>query len=91
MIWPDDVSFESYHKKTAEWFSNSEHFIGDPPIDAQYALDLIFKTLIDDKEHFPYLTTIPETTEQTNSIMLEVILERYSRKYRKYLRNLRKE
>lgn len=91
MIWPDDVSFEGYSQKVSEWFEQPDHFIGDPPISAQYALDLIFKTLIDDKEHYPYLTTISESTEQTNSIMLELILQKYSRKYRKYLRKKRKE
>ena len=91
MIWPDDVSFEGYSQKVSEWFEQPDHFIGDPPISAQYALDLIFKTLIDDKEHYPYLTTIPESTEQANSIMLELILQKYSRKYRKYLRKKRKE
>ena len=49
MIWPDDVSLEGYSKKVTEWFNDPNHFIGDPPIDAQYALDLIFKILIDDK------------------------------------------
>lgn len=87
MIWPDDVSFEGYSKRVSEWFNDPNHFIGDPPIDAQYALDLIFKTLIDDREHYPYLTTMPETAEQVNSIMLEAILRKYSRKYRKYLRS----
>lgn len=91
MIWPDDVSFEGYSQKVSEWFEQPDHFIGHPPISAQYALDLIFKTLIDDKEHYPYLTTIPESTEQANSIMLELILQKYSRKYRKYLRKKRKE
>lgn len=91
MIWSDDVSFEGYSQKKAEWFSQPDHFLGDPPISAQYALDLIYKTLIDSKEDCPYLTTLPETTEQTNSIMLEVILRKYSRKYRKYLKRLRKE
>nr|DAY85107.1 MAG TPA: hypothetical protein [Caudoviricetes sp.] len=47
--------------------------------------------MIDDKENYPYLTTTPETAEQTNSIMLELLLRRYSRKYRKYLKKLRKE
>ena len=59
--------------------------MGDIPIPAQYALDLIFKTLIDDEENLEYLTTMPELTEQTNSIMLEMILQKYSKKYRKYL------
>lgn len=86
MIWPDDISFEGYSQKKAEWFNDPNHFIGDPPISAQYALNLIFKTLVDDKEHYPYLTTMPESTDQTNSIMLESILIKYSRKYRRYLR-----
>lgn len=91
MIWPDDVSFEGYSQKVSEWCEQPDLFLGDPPISAQYALDLIFKTLVDDKEHYPYLTTIPESTEQTNSIMLELILQKYSKKYRKYLRKKRKE
>ena len=89
MIWPDDVSFEGYSKKISEWFESEDHFLGDPPISAQYALDLIFKTLVDDKENYPYLTTIPESPEQVNSIMLELILKKYSKKYRKYLRKRR--
>ena len=80
MIWPDDVSFDGYQRKKDEWFNDPECFLGDPPIDAQYALDLIFKTLIDNKEHYPYLTT-----------MLELILKKYSHSYRKYLRSLKKE
>ncbi len=86
MIWYDDISFEGYSQKKAEWFNDPNHFIGDPPISAQYALDLIFKTLVDDKEHYPYLTSMPESAEQSNSVMLESILIKYSRKYRRYLR-----
>lgn len=92
MIWPINVSFEGYSKKKDEWFNSPEqHFIGDPPIEAQYALNLLFKTLIDDYEDFPYLTTIPESTEQINYIMLELLLRKYSRKYRKYLRKNRRK
>lgn len=86
MIWDDDISFEGYRQKAEEWHSNPKHFIGDPPIEAQYALDLIFKTLIDDKINIPYLTVLPEGTEQTNCIMLEMILDKYSRKYRRWKR-----
>nr|DAO82654.1 MAG TPA: hypothetical protein [Caudoviricetes sp.] len=86
MIWDKDISFEGYSKKKNDWYNEPEHFLGDTPIDAQYALDLIFKTLVDDKRDYPYLTTLPETTEQTNSIMLDLILEKYSRKYRRFLR-----
>ena len=84
MIWPNDISFEAFQNKKDYWLC-------DPPIDAQFALDLIFKTLVDDKYHYPYLTTMPESTEQTNSIMLELILRKYSRKYRKFKRLKRKE
>ena len=90
MIWSADVSFDGYYQKISEWHKNPDHFIGDPPIGAQYALDLIFKTLIDDKEHYSYLTTVPESTEQINSIMLDLILWKYSKEYRQYLRKKEK-
>ena len=86
MIWDDNISFEGYRQKVEKWYSNPEHFIGDPPIEAQYALDLIFKTLIDDKANIEYLTSFPESAEQINCIMLEMILDKYSRKYRRWKR-----
>lgn len=89
MVWDKDISFEGLYKKVDEWYAGKNFELADPPIDAQYALDLIFKTLVDDKEHYAYLTTMPESTEQTNSIMLDLILKKYSRKYRKYLKERR--
>ena len=90
MIWDNSVSFEGFQKKINDWYSDKEFELCNPPIDAQYALDLIFKTLVDDKENYPYLTTMPESTEQTNSIMLDLILRKYSREYRKYLKRIKK-
>ena len=90
MICDDDISFEGFSKKINDWYDGKDFELCDPPIEAQYALDLIFKTLIDDKEHYEYLTTMPESTKQTNSIMLDLILRKYSRKYRKYLRKIKK-
>lgn len=90
MIWDKDISFEGFSKKINDWYANKEFELCDPPIDSQFALDLIFKTLVDDKENYPYLTTMPESTEQTNSIMLDVILRKYSWKYRRYLRKIKK-
>lgn len=52
MIWDENVSFEGFDKKVNEWYKGKEVELTDPPIDAQYALDLIFKTLVDDKEHY---------------------------------------
>lgn len=90
MIWDESISFEGFTKKIEDWYAGKEFELCDPPIDAQFALDLIFKTLVDDKEHYPYLTSIPESTEQTNNIMLDLILRKYSKEYRKYLKKKRK-
>lgn len=86
MIWNDDVSFKGFQKKINEWYAGQDFELCDPPIDAQYALNLIFKTLVDDKENYSYLTSMPESTEQVNSIMLDLILKKYSRKYRKFMK-----
>lgn len=91
MIYDPSVSFEAFTEKIDAWYSERGIFLGDPPIDAQFALDLIFKTLVDDHERYPYLTTMPEPVEQINSIMLDLILRKYSRSYRKYLRKLQKK
>ena len=86
MIWPNDISFEGFQKKIDDWYADKDYEMCDPPIDAQFALDLIFKTLVDDKYHYSYLTTMPESNEQINSIMLDLILRKYSKKYRKFKR-----
>ena len=88
------TSFQIYailyiSNKINGWYADKEFELCDPPIDAQFALDLIFKTLVDDKEHYPYLTVMPESTEQINSIKLDLILRKYSRKYRRYLRKIK--
>lgn len=90
MIWSDGISFDGFQKRIDEWYKDKNFELCDPPVSAQFALDLIFKTLVDDKEHYPYLTTMPESTEQTNSIMLDLILRKYSRKYRKFVKQKRK-
>ncbi len=88
MIWSKTISFDGFYEKVSEWYETPK-FLGDPPIDAQFALDLIFKTLIDDKEHLDYLTTMPESTEQINSLKLDMILRKYSRAYRKWRKRRR--
>lgn len=90
MIWNDNISFEGFQKKIDNWYADKDFELCDPPIDAQFALDLIFKTSVDDKVDYSYLTTMPESTEQTNSIMLDLILRKYSRKYRRFKRQQKK-
>ena len=90
MIWNDNISFEGFQKKIDNWYADKDFELCDPPIDAQFALDLIFKTLVDDKVDYSYLTTMTESTEQTNSIMLDLILRKYSRKYRRFKRQQKK-
>ena len=87
MIWDNKISIESFLEDVQKHQENC--FLGDMPVNAQFALDLIFKTLVDDKEDYPYLTTIPESTEQVNCIMLFMILNKYSRKFRKALKKRR--
>lgn len=91
MIWNEEISFEGFHKKINEWYDGKDFELCHPPINAQYALNLIFKTLVDDKENYCYLTSMPESTEQTNSIMLELILNKYSRKYRKFKKKIKRK
>jgi len=88
MIWETDISFNGFQDKITDWYKGKDFELCDPPIDAQFALDLIFKVLVDDKEHYPYLTTMPESTGQTNSIMLDLVLSKYSRKYRMFKKSL---
>lgn len=85
------ANFASGLKVYHMWYKDNKFELCDPPIDAQFALDLIFKTLVDDKEKYPYLTSMPESVDQTNSIMLDLILRKYSRKYRKYLKEKRRD
>lgn len=89
MIWDKDISFEGFQKRIDDWYKG-DVFLGYPPIDAQFALGLIFKTLVDDKGKYSYLTSMPESTEQVNCIMLELILRKYSRKYRKWVKKNKK-
>lgn len=91
MNWPDGYSFEGFQERIDAWYKEHPGDLCDPPINAQFALDLIFKVLVDDKEHYPYLTTMPESTEQINGIMLDLILTKYSRKYRKFKKNNRRK
>lgn len=44
MIWKEDISFEGFLNKVDKWYKDKEFELCDPPINAQFALDLIFKT-----------------------------------------------
>ena len=51
MIWNEEISFDGFQKKIDEWYKDKDFELCDPPISAQFALDLIFKTLVDDREY----------------------------------------
>ena len=70
MLWNENISFTGFRKKISDWYKDKESELCNPPIDAQYALDLIFKTLIDDKEKYPYLTSLSETTAALNAAQM---------------------
>lgn len=89
MVWDTEISFDGFQKRKDDWQREHGCQLCDLPIDAQFALDLIFKTLVDDKENYAYLTTVPETREQINGIMLDLILKKYSRDYRNYLKRMK--
>lgn len=89
MLWDKKYNLDYFLDMVDKW--SSENFLGDCPIDAQYGLDLVFKTLIDDKEKYSYLTSMPETNEQTNSLIIDLILTKYSRKYRKLKKKRKKD
>ena len=72
MIWNDSVSFEGFSKKINDWYSDKESELCDPPIDAQYALDLIFKTLIDDVKNANVYTPSPEHIVDEDEELIEV-------------------
>lgn len=55
MIWNEEISFDGFQKKIDEWYKDKDFELCDPPISAQFALDLIFKTLVDDREDYPYI------------------------------------
>ena len=41
MIWNDNTSFDGFQEKIENWYEDKDFEFCDPPIDAQYALDLI--------------------------------------------------
>ena len=53
MIWNEEISFDGFQNKIDEWYKDKDFELCDPPVSAQFALDLIFKTLVDDTHEFP--------------------------------------
>lgn len=58
----------------------------DAPTNAQFALNLIFEALMNNKGQYPYVTTLPESAEQANTPLLDAILRKYSKEYRAFLK-----
>ena len=43
MIWDADISFEGFQKRIESWYEGKAFELCDPPINAQFALDLMSK------------------------------------------------
>lgn len=53
MIWNEEISFDGFQNKIDEWYKDKDFELCDPPVSAQFALDLIFKTCVEYKvEHW---------------------------------------
>ena len=85
----DDFSKKQY-KRTYEWYSYEINESFNKQIDAQSAIELMFKILINDYDRYQYLIGIADSMNKKNGIMLDIILTKYSRKYRKFKKNNKK-
>lgn len=85
----DDFSKKQYKRKN-EWYSNEINESFNKQIDAQSAIELIFKILINDYDKYQYLIGIADSMNKKNGIMLDIILTKYSRKYMKFKKNNKK-
>lgn len=67
-----------------EWLckNTDPNNICDPPLDAQQAINFLCDYLLGED----WYVVMPESTEQVNSVIVEQILYKYSKKYRKEVR-----
>lgn len=70
-----------------EWlkqeFEKDPDNLCDPPLEAQQAIYFLTDYLLGEE----WYVTMPESAEQINTAIVHAILKKYSRKYRKEIRN----
>lgn len=78
-------------QKFTEWLKNDSIDCGvcDPPMEAQKAIDFLQNYLLGED----WYVTVPESTQQVNTVIVFEILMKYSREFRKewkqYMKNSR--
>lgn len=87
-VWKVDNEF-----KWSEWYDVNmcEDDLCDPPLDAQMALDILVEYLLTRDKGYTYLTALPESTQQVNSMAVDLILQKYSKDFKKEIRNIERE
>ena len=82
--------------KWSEWLDRNvdPNDICDPSIDPQMALDIICEYLLpeySERDGCGWISTISESKEQANSVIVNSLLNRYSKSYKRELKERRKK
>lgn len=77
--------------KWTEWLEKHGGDCGmcDPPLDPQTAIQILYEYLLpecSERSGCGYIVTISESMEQINSVIVDHILNRYSKEYKKELK-----
>jgi len=84
LLWNKNVSIEEFVQKQVDWRNSDE--VCTLPIDANYALDVLFKTLVPDNvRDLPVFSVLAKSREQANTVMLDLILYAVSPEYRQLI------
>ena len=88
--WKVDSNF-----KWSEWLKANKDLndMCDPPLSPQMALDILYEYLLPEysrRSGSGYLTAMPESVLQVNTIVVDKILRRYSKEYQQEIKLCRK-
>lgn len=87
-VWKIDEDF-----KWSEWYDANlqEDDLCDPTLDPQMALDILVEYLLKRDKKFSYLTSMPESVEQVNTVAVDTILQKYSRNFRHEVKEIQRK
>lgn len=81
--------------KWSEWVKThvDDYGLCDPALDAQTAINILYEYLLpeySERDGCGYITSMPESQDQINSIIVNELLLRYSKSYKKERQELEK-